>query len=42
METMLNNHEYSETESNCGIGAPWCVLIFNNDEAKNIKNIKIE
>lgn len=42
METMLNNHKYIETESNCGIDAPWCTLIFNADEAKNISKIQLE
>lgn len=39
---MLNNQEYSETESNCGIDAPWCVLVFNANEAKNISKIQLE
>ena len=42
METMLNNHKYSETESNCGIDAPWCILIFNTNEAQNISKIQLE
>lgn len=42
METMLNNQEYSETESNCGMDTPWCTLIFNTNEAKNISKIQLE
>lgn len=42
MEAMLNNHKYSETESNCGIDAPWCILIFNTNEAQNISKIQLE
>lgn len=42
MEKMLDNQEYSETESNCGMDTPWCTLIFNTNEAKNISKIQLE